>query len=101
MLVLNKSELIADSLVTFNYCYEPYQVRTPEEIQKTANTITEKLEYNTGCNVTGILQELIQVMKNNNYNVIKHYDDFKPINLVKLLYLLGLDIKQYYTEVTL
>ena len=40
-------------------------------------------------------------MENNNYNVIKHYNEFKPINLVKLLYLLGLDIKQYYTEVNL
>ena len=99
MLVLNKPGLINDSLVTFNYCYEPYQVRTQKEIQKTTSTIIEKLPNKS--TITDILQELIQVMKNNKYNVINHYSEFKPINLVKLLYLLGLDIKQYYTEVNL
>lgn len=101
MLVLNKPGLIKDTLLTFNYCYEPYKAITPEEINQTVNTITERLQYYNCFNISYILRELIRVMENNNYNVIKHYNEFKPINLVKLLYLLGLDIKQYYTEVNL
>ena len=98
MLVLNKAGLINDTLLTFNYCYEPQKVRTPKEINRKANTITAKLQNNNCLTITGILQELIQIMVTNNYNVIKHYDEFKPINLVRLLYMLGLDIKQYYKE---
>ena len=101
MLILNKSEFIKDTLITFNNCYDPYSVVTPEEVTKKASTITERLEYYNCFNIAYILRELIQVMRDNNYNVLNHYSDFKPINLVKLLSLLGLDIKQYYSEGTL
>lgn len=97
MLVLNKERLVKDTLVTFNYCYEPHRVRTPEEIQQATSTITGNSQYNT---VTDILRELIQIMKDNKYNVLNHYNEFTPVNLVKLLFVLGLDIKQYYNEAT-
>lgn len=101
MLLLNKSEFIKDTLITFNYCYDPYRVITPEEVTNKVSTITERLEYYNCFNLPHILRELIQVMRDNNYNVLNHYTDFKPINLVKLLSLLGLDIKDYYSEGTL
>ena len=100
MLVLNKPQLIKDSILTFNYCYDPQRVITPDELTNMVSTITERLEYYNCFNLPYILGELIQVMRDNNYNVLTHYTDFKPINLVKLLYLLGLDIKQYYSEGT-
>ena len=100
MLILNKTQFIEDTLITFNYCYDPHRKITPEEVTNTASKITEKLEYNNCLNISHILGELIQIMRDNKYNVLNHYTDFKPINLVKLLSLLGLDIKQYYSEGT-
>ena len=101
MLLLNKSQFIKDSIITFNYCYDPQRVITPEEVTNMVSTITERLQYYRCFNISYILRELIQVMKDNNYNVLNHYTDFKPINLVRLLALLGVNIKQYYSEVTL
>lgn len=99
MLVLKKSDFIRDTLITFNYHYEPYNEITPEEITKTVSNITDKLKYYNCFNLPYILREIIQVMERKKYNVLNHYTDFNPVNLVKLLSLLGLDIKQYYEDI--
>ena len=101
MLLLNKTQFIKDSILTFNYCYDPQRAITLEEVTNMVSTITGRLEYYNCFDVSYILRELIQIMRDNNYNVLNHYSEFKPINLVKVLSLLGVDIKQYYSEGTL
>lgn len=96
MLMLNHKDLIQDSILTFNYYYRPLVDLTSEEVEVAAEEIIERLTYYNCLNVEYVLKELIKLMKDNNFNVINHYEEFKPINLVKLLKLLGLDIGTYY-----
>ena len=70
---------------------------TIDEVKETTNSIIKRLEYYNCLDVNYILKELIQVMRTNNYNVLNHFEEFKPNNLVYLLKLLGVNIKKYYS----
>lgn len=96
MLRLNYKQLIQDSILTFNYSYDPLTLVNAEDVEKTTTAIIDKLTYHDSLTVEYILKELIKLMKINGYNVINHYEEFKPINLVKLLFLLDVDVKKYY-----
>ena len=63
MKILNYEKFISDSILTFNHSYSPGDC----------------------LDVNYILKELIQVMRTNNYDVLNHFEEFKPNNLVYLL----------------
>lgn len=96
MLYLDHKNFLQDSLFIFNYHYAPLKKYIPEDAERTVNSIIEKLSYYDSLTVEYVLKELIKQMELEKYNVINHYEEFKPMDLVKLLCLLGLDIKQYY-----
>lgn len=96
MLKLDHEKFIADSILSFNYHYSPGVEISVVEVKETTNSIIDRLEYYNCLDVNYLLNELIQLMRINNYNVLNHFEDFKPRNLVYLLKLLGVDIKEYY-----
>lgn len=97
MLKLDHENFIADSILTFNYHYSPGVEVNVDEVKETTNSIIKRLEYYNCLDVNYILKELIQVMRTNNYNVLNHFEEFKPNNLIYLLKLLGVNIKKYYS----
>lgn len=96
MLKLDHERFIRDSILSFNYHYSPGVEVNVVEVKETTNSIIDRLEYYNCLDVNYILKELIQLMRINNYNVLNHFEDFKPSNLVYLLKLLGVNIKEYY-----